>query len=215
MRDVWFQALMLTSPRICGRALLPFSIAHRYILRALGNPYAYSDTPATAGDLLNAVAICSRTWEQNRALLFGGQPWRAALAWEWYWMQRLSRSFDTADASFRQYLADYCTVPAHDNGNAKDAKIGAPIEFHLVRVLMSAFGMSESEAWNAPWNRAVCYLDARAEAESTETRILSPAEEYAFDLIEQASKEADKAKADELYAQAQAIFVALDRSDNG
>ena len=215
MRDVWFQALMLTSPRMCGRALRPFSIAHRYILRALGNPYAYTDVPATVSDLLNAVAVCSRTWEQNRAALFGGRPWAQDSAWDWYWRQRLARSFETADASMRQYMADYCAVPAHDNGTAKDAKIGAPVEFHLVRVLMSAFGMSEAKAWNMPWNRAVCYLDARAEAESNDTHILSPVEEHAYDLIEQASKETDKAKAEELYAQAQAIFNALNRADNG
>lgn len=160
MGDVWFKALMAVPPVICGRQLLPFSVAHSYILASLGNPYA-DDGPGTREALMSAIEVCSHTWEQNRERLIREPPIAEWLWWSWRWRRM---DFKTADASFRQYVRDFTACPGHWSSSADSDTIKSPWQYHVVRALMDSCGMRESESWNCPVGRAKCYYDAIGEA---------------------------------------------------
>jgi len=173
MADVWFKSLFLDAPVIFGKRLLPFSLAHHFILRVFKNAYVVGGTPDD-GDLLSAIHICSRTWEQNQATVLGKDSVLILRTWAWT-CSRIGTT--TAHESFLTYLKDFQDVPDHaeiidvpaiNEGETivelKACKVVAPTEFHLVHTLMSKYGMSESEAWNMPLNRAQCYYDTDKEA---------------------------------------------------
>lgn len=173
MADVWFKALFLDAPMIFGKRLLPFSLAHHFILRSFKNAYVCGGIPDD-GDLLSAIHICSRTWEQNQKTVSGKDSTLVLRAWAWT-CNRIGTA--TAHESFLTYLHDYQDVPDHaeiidvpeiHEGETivelKPCKVIAPNEYHLVHALMTKYGMTESEAWNLPINRAQCYYDTDKEA---------------------------------------------------
>lgn len=167
--DSWTQAVYVAAPVICGRRLLPFSLAHSMLLRAIGNPYAYRGVEATREELLAAVLICSRTREENRAALFaGGQRAGALLRWSWRWRKM---SLATADASFRQYIKDHTRfAPHHELAEAPDAhEPAAPFEFHLHRHLCVNEGMGDEEAWNCGMGYARHLFDCWAESQGSKS----------------------------------------------
>lgn len=174
MRDLWLQAAMAQPPTICGRRLLPFSIAHEYLLKALDSPYIVGGRVQRA-DVLLAVDVCSRSWAENAARLFGAIPpaagWRA-------WARRWRR-LDIADRSLRRYMQDFSASPEHwDAGPGEELR--GPWEWHLVRVLMEHYGFSEASAWDCHLARARCYADIWSEAQGDRS-LVSPSEQAAID----------------------------------
>ena len=177
MRDLFFQSIMAQPPVICGRRLLPFSIAHEYILKRIESPYIVGG-PVTKQDVLAAIDICAHGWQDNAARLFGGVPpvasWRT-------WARRWRRvPLSTADRSLRRYMDDYSAVPEHWSAGGDGDGVRAPWEFHLARILMQHCGMSEAEAWDCPLSRARCYADTLAEANGDKT-LVSEAEQAIID----------------------------------
>lgn len=174
MRDLFFQSIACQPPRICGRQLLPFSVAHEYFLKALESPYAIGGEISKA-DVLLAVDVCSRDWASNAARLFGQTS--PATAWSKLGRRWMRFDLTTADKSLRTYIADFSACPEHWESDIRGASLRAPWEFHLVRILMQHCGMTECEAWNCPLARARCYADAIGEANGDKT--LVSAEEQA------------------------------------
>lgn len=209
MRDAFFQALMVRPPKICGRQLLPFSLAHEYILRRLGSPFVCTGgDPVRREDVLLAVAVCSRTLAQNRELIAAGLGTaRRLCAWGLDWRRV---DVETAASSLRTYIDDYSEAPPHKTMERTDGKrrtIGAPIAFHVVRVLCRRFNCSLDEAWNMGKGYALALWDTENEANGDET-LLSEAEQYVDDLCEMAQKaraEGDEPTAQAYEAQAQAF----------
>lgn len=165
--ELWTQALLVQPPVFLGRRLHPFSLGHCAVLRALGNPYAYARAQADAADLAAAVVVCSRGMADNRRALMGGalrvrDLWRLA--------RRVRRvDFTVADASFRQYLADYSRRNVRvqrgcDDGHAADAgEMLAPVEWHLHRHLTEERGWSDDAAWDCPLIYAWALVDVSHE----------------------------------------------------
>jgi hypothetical protein len=99
MRDAFFQALMVTPPVVCGRRLLPYSIGHEYVLRRVGSPFIVGGDPRRE-DVLTAIAVCSRTMAENRALLaLGGVEARGLYGWAVRWSR-----FDVGTATASQTI---------------------------------------------------------------------------------------------------------------
>lgn len=162
MSDVWTQAIYATPPLIGGRRLLPFSLAHAVLLRALGNPYAYVDASATLAQLVQALDVCSRTRAENAVALFSGE--RPSI-WRILSDARRWRNLDpsTADASFRVYIDDFTLRAARDTDAANGDDMAVPSEYHLHRHLCEVEGMGEEQAWNCSVARAWAYFDCWTE----------------------------------------------------
>ena len=202
VNDVWFQSLMVRSPAICGRRLLPFSIAHQYTLEALGNPYSHSGRGAKPEELLQAVFVCSLDVDALSRRIFYEQ----GSFWFMLWLYRWGRKdLTTASKSFQVYLTDYRTRAYHQPGDGRTMK--APWSFHLVRVLMSQFNMTEKEAWETPYGRAWNYYDAWSESQGDES--LSDELEAQIDkLIREGTKlikDGDTEEGNRYYATAQEL----------
>lgn len=159
--DSWTQAIYAAPPVICGRRLRPFSLAHAVLLRAMGNAYAYVNKAATRTDIMIAVDVCSRTWEQNTAALFVRDVPLFAIIYRavrWRGMR-----VEVADASMRTYLADFTRRAPRLDGVASGDPLKAPVEFHLHRFLCESMHFTESQAWDCSFARAWAYFDTHRE----------------------------------------------------
>jgi len=209
VRDPWFQAFFILPPTMCGVRLLPFSVAHDYLLTHFDNPYADTDAPGSPDKLLEAVSICSQTWEQNRANYMG--PHQAAwLAGTLKWSQRWSRCmvFATADENLRTYIADYRFVPEHEDHTPDDpVRIAAPLHWHLIRCLCTEYGRTVSQAWNTAYNEAKCLFDVWAESKGDDT-LMSAVDMRVNELCREADALAKAGRSDEaavLYGRVQEL----------
>jgi hypothetical protein len=193
---------------MCGRRLLPFSLAHSMLLRALGNPYAYVAASATREDLLAAVLVCSRTREQNRSALFGGRMRTGPLLrWSWRWRKM---NLAIADASLRQYIADHTRFPAYiplADAPGVDAAPVAPIEFHLHRHLCADRGWDDAAAWDCGYSYARHLFDCWAEAQGH--KALASEIDVQLAEMDKAQREAhergDAAERDRIFAEMGAL----------
>jgi hypothetical protein len=189
VRDPWFQAFFIEPPMMCGTRLLPFSVAHDYLLIHFDNPYAEADSAGTPEKLLEAVSICSRTWEQNRSGYMGTDQarfLRDIFRFSRRWGRRMN--FAVADDSLRTYIADYRFVPEHEDHTPTEnpVRIAAPLHWHLVRCLCTEYGRTVSQAWNTAYNEAKCLWDVWAESKGDDTLM------SALDVrVNELSREAD------------------------
>jgi hypothetical protein len=180
MPDVWLTALLKSPPAIYGRQLTPLSLAHASILASAGNAY-WCGGEVCRASLIEAVDICSRTWEQNSRWI--ARPRLASL-------KRLAfvgyRSrFETASAAFESYLTDYMASPLRDV-RGEFRRMATPWPWRLAIFLIDR-GFSESQAWNMPVCRARCYFDAHDEMNGADNMIEREREE-AYDMIAEANK---------------------------
>jgi len=197
----WDKALFSAPPRIMGRQLLPYSLAHSRALKLLASPYVAGGV-VTPADVLVAVAVCSRTMPQIVAsgVCADRKPW--ATAWALWWSLRLRWSFDRAHASLTAYFNEYASEPEHEERAGK--RYNAPWEFHHVRVLCNVYGVTPAVAWECPMVTARCYYDAHGEANGDDS-IISTDASRGYELIAEANRLAERgrnAEADALYARA-------------
>ncbi len=120
------------------------------MLSELCSPYAYAVTvPASPRDLFVAVLICSRTRQENAGATFSGGGLVGLAAWR---MRGRGFNFAVADASFREYIADFTSrarrkAPVSDKDSPP---LVAPVEFHLHRHLTEDRGWDDDAAWDCP-----------------------------------------------------------------
>lgn len=195
----WFQAVMVTPPRICGRRLRPYSIGHEMILSEIASPYVCGGE-ATARDTMLALQVCSRTVDDCREWLRSGGPSSRRLEW---WAMRWARHMATAGESFRVYLADYGNLPAIvQTGEGERARLAGSPWWHMVRIMCEHFAPLIAQyptVWDVPKPIAICAVDCWAEstgnatlASENEATILSVVQQ-AQDLMA-AGKHAEAAK---------------------
>lgn len=180
MSMVWIQALFAAAPRIAGVRLRPYSLAHNFTLRSLDNSLLADGVPDKAEDLATALVVCSRSFAQIQADLFGGAQTVGQLASAIKWKRRYSLA--TACASFRQYRDNFCACPDHWNEQGAKAgrNIAAPWEWHVVRVLCSQYGRTWDQAWDTPCGQGRCCFDVWAESKGDST-LVSEHEEQAIE----------------------------------
>jgi hypothetical protein len=157
MADVWLQALLASPPVICGRRLLPFSLAHALLLRKLGSPYACGG-PERPEDLLTALEICSRPVAALPGFLARPPSPRYLRRHARRWAGHLT----VAGASFRTYLGDFLVAPARFD-SVTGAPIRSPVEWYLAGLLMAEYGWTEQAAWDCPFAKARCLAEVHFE----------------------------------------------------
>lgn len=197
----WDKALFSAPPRIMGRQLQPYSLAHSRALKLLASPYVAGGT-VTPADVLVAVSVCSRSLPQIVADVFCSprKPWESA--WALWWGLRLRWNFDRAHAALTAYFHDYACEPDHEDRGGK--RYVAPWEFHHVRVLCSVYGVTPAVAWECPMVTARCLYDAHGEANGDESLISSEMAQ-GYEMIAEANRLAERglnADADALYERA-------------
>jgi hypothetical protein len=162
MSDAWLQSVLASAPVICGRRLLPFSLAHSLALRRLKSPLAVGGD-ADFSDLILALEICSRSFVELPELIASPAFVRTVARKSHRWFYR----FDTALSSFNNYRANFTATPPRKQ--SKGSKIKAPVEFYLATMLMTEFHFSEAAAWNCAFGRACCYSATWAERQGDDT----------------------------------------------
>ena len=166
----WFQALFLQPPKCLGVQLKPYCYAHYEVLRKFRSPYLMQDgegnpAPTTRKDLLFAVWVCSRTYEQLQSQLFGHRDSISMLFLNW---RTRRKEFEIGDAQMHVYMEDYKKTPkplTQVSEGQTPKTFAAPISFHVTRHLREHEGFTNSEAWNFPMGLGRCYLLTWREAE--------------------------------------------------
>lgn len=179
-KEIFFKAVFLEPPRICGKRLLPFSLAHTYFLSYLKNPYIVGGQ-VTDDDLLSAIFICSLTYSEIKKYL-NYPRWFAFSVWVLKWK---FRKLDIAHESFRTYLSEYFDVPDHfvpvPNADEEQPPVkedertsySAPWQYHLVHILCREYRFTLDEAWNTGITVARCYYDVWSESTGFDNSLVS------------------------------------------
>jgi hypothetical protein len=152
----WSQSIFVQPPTCMGVQLKPFSWAHYECLKRFYSPYLLSGVKTGRPDLLRAVWICQRTWEELQRDLFHLRDVRSMLRENW---RTRRQDFVHGDAQFRQYVTDYQFVPATWNEETGEMKktMGTPLSQIMAGFLMEFRHFTESQAWNCPIARSICY----------------------------------------------------------
>ena len=168
-KDIFFKAVFLEPPRICGKRLHPFSLAHEYFLKHLNNPIIVGGS-ITDDDLLTAIFVCSLTFKELREYFNQPSTFKVGL---WFLRWRY-RNLAIAHESFAVYLSEYYDVPDHFKPEPKEgeelpvkeerAGYGCPYQYHLMHILCREYSMSIDEAWNTSLTTARCYYDVWSES---------------------------------------------------
>ena len=145
--------------QVLGVGLMPVSIWHVWILKALENPFAVGGIPK-AQDLAQAVLVCSNDRKSFGEIMSDDDTLTdkiADLAQAWYEVDDISSHI----RSFHLYVEQGVSGPEFWEDPKTDAvkdRQRCPVEWHLVYMLLNnKVCHTEEEAWNYPFNRAVCW----------------------------------------------------------
>lgn len=138
---------------VAGAQLLPLSCYHLAGLSLFNSPFCF-DHPKniTPADLRLAVLICSYGFLDGPEHLFPSPDKKEIGA--------ISRKMRFASdlARFLQYFNDYTTLPEMWSDEKRFRASAVPTPFFIVATNIAAYsGISEQEAWDMPYSRAVCY----------------------------------------------------------
>lgn len=136
---------------VLGRKLKPFSIGHEILLQRFDCNYSLMAQKAPGyADLILAVFICSRTFEEALEALQSRSLRIQMRAWGWY-----CGRFDYPEARsfFQRYLVAHTQWPKRFwfLQQSKGGEPGAPFVQSLKVRLQKDLGYTESGALNAPY----------------------------------------------------------------
>jgi len=186
-REIFFNAVFVEPPKICGKKLKPYSLAHDYFLRYLKNPLVVGGETSDE-DLLNAIFVCSLSYRQLKRFLNYPKRFMAML---WFLRWRI-KDLEIARKSFRLYIGEYFEIPDHftpyapvspdaalfaTEAKEKGKPYAAPWQYHLVHTLCFCYGCSLDEAWNTPVTTARCYHDVWSESTGLDNSLVSEFQE--------------------------------------
>jgi hypothetical protein len=156
--DIFAQAVLTQPPVILGRQLRPLCAGHLIILEALESPFVRGGS-ATPGDLVRAVWVCSKTFEEGKAALWSDDA--AAECRKWGRAHRRDSYLDALAAFYEYWGAYHESPPLFVAETAKTANV--PLPFVIVVRLRTDMRVSDKEAWNMPICLALCYLSTISE----------------------------------------------------
>lgn len=157
MNIVWAQAALYEPPEVLGKTLRGFSPFHALMLEAVQSPFMVGST-ADFDDLILAVHICAHGWA-DRFLI------RSDMAAVIEWGKSLTADdIATGRRNFDAYLTASWETPKFwqdsDSGTLRANWI-----YHLAAFAMRRLNMTETEAWDCPIARLVCYRACVGETE--------------------------------------------------
>jgi hypothetical protein len=171
--QAFFDAMCQERPTVLKRRLLPFSIGHCFLLRALNSPYVCGGI-RRAQDCILGVFICSRDWETNqRDLVHGEMDVKTAMGWG-----KETRDDDIrADIlAFGDYIGAGFRMPKTYEFKGKH-EAAAPFELHLRYIMASSFGVPLAQTWDIPLAEASALHEVRVERqrlqEGQESQLIS------------------------------------------
>jgi hypothetical protein len=178
-------AFLLRPGRVLEKDLHPFTVGHAFLLESIRSPYFYGGK-RTKEDLLIAVLICSQSFED--ACVFIVQPPEDLKKQVKKWGKAASASrigVDFDGSQFEKYIQEYSRMPDRwidpDPVKAMKACDSAfPSTMRLAWNLMS-HGVSEKDAYNMPYNRALQYYGI--ESESNGGRYVTDEEDAVIESI--------------------------------
>lgn len=145
--------------RILGKRLKPLSVGHLILLEYIESPFI-SGSPVSTGDLVNAIFICSRSFEETmEAWQDKGTSHKIT-----EWGKRVG-PFDLEEKCklFQEYVGYYHRWPESDSKHEGNGKLGSPEYAVILDVLQSDLNYSESDAINMPYNKAAWKCSAHLE----------------------------------------------------
>jgi hypothetical protein len=191
MHAAWFTAAVPEAPTVVlGLRLRPYALGHEILLRRLGSPLVVPGPRQSSGDvctvLVLAALICSQTFEEACRSIHS--PFLDLFLKVWHWRLRLTQyalrrptDWPAALARFAAYRAAGCWAP-EINRPKTGRTLQSPSEFRLLTVLMTEFGLSESDALNLPLARANAYYAAHGDL-SGDLDLFGPADQALLDKV--------------------------------
>lgn len=135
---------------ILGYELKPFCLGHRMLLASIGSPFVVgTEAGLKPSDILAAIQICGRSWEDGLLLCSDTQESDVAVR---HMLRRVSKAdFQTAADLFAQYIQEGSDCPGYQTPGAQGG-VGrwTPWEQTMRVTLMRDLHLTESEVMNRP-----------------------------------------------------------------
>ncbi len=152
----------VTTPHVVlGLRLLPMTVGHLFLLHEMDASYLSPVGEASIADIIASAFVLAQPYKDSRAII----GTKRARLFCWIWGIRC-RKLNLAHeiGKFSAYLKDQYTAPSMRPSDPDRAKyLNAPEHWRLLGMLMSVFGMSESEAMDTPLVKARCLAAVDAE----------------------------------------------------
>jgi hypothetical protein len=188
MLDCHINAFLIKPGRVLGRNLRPLTLAHYWILEAVGSPYAYNQTPSYA-DTAFAVFSLSTPPKVTRWLMTHPSIMRLVFK-VWGIVYRTDNMVGDMIA-FNDYWEKYTAIPSkYDTGGAGH-KSCLPSSVSIAWMLMAR--MDERRAWSMPLPMALCYVVA--ESENNGATYVTERDKYMAKMNEELALQHEKEKA--------------------
>jgi hypothetical protein len=156
---IFSQAVLPEPVQILGLAMRPYSLGHELWLIRQDNPLSLLDassTSVTAPKFLEAVLICSQTFDEISGM---NRDWLIGLKLK-LWNRRVKRFniFDELE-KFKKYQAAGslefpCQLPSQSADSGPSRYLGAPMLIRVHQFLVLNFRLTESQAWDYPFGLA-------------------------------------------------------------
>jgi hypothetical protein len=173
MKAAHLEAAFPERYQILGLTLKPFCIGHFLILENCGSPFVTPiDRPVTENDLILAVAVCSRSYEEAREITSPQlafkilKPWMRTIYPRLFFFRKKINWFFRFRL-FDEYISAAIQSPLFWTEEGSDREsLGAHFTEHLLVSLMG-LGFTYSEAMNLPLKQArrlfltKCEIDLR------------------------------------------------------
>ena len=146
--------------KVLGKTLRPYCIGHALLLHLLDSPYV-SKGKRGDGDLLAAIYVCSRPWQEAAVGLKRKRTKWMLKLWDWQTGRfKTGYEMDVASLVFQGYLNNAWTGPQswedmEVNETANGNSAGAPAVLVLKVALCSFLGASHEEALSTPIRQAL------------------------------------------------------------
>uniref|UniRef100_A0A6M3LLN6 Uncharacterized protein n=1 Tax=viral metagenome TaxID=1070528 RepID=A0A6M3LLN6_9ZZZZ len=154
MQKVFQNALYHQEPTVLLRRLLPLCLGHLHQLYAAESCYVNGGAKHLF-DLVFAVGICSRTWEEGIAWLHSPTLLRSVKRWGRESSRTLN--FFEEERKFAVYFDEYSQLPYRRIKEGPEA--GRPYKHPWTLILATELldKVGESRAWNMPLPLALSY----------------------------------------------------------
>jgi hypothetical protein len=162
MLDCHVNAFLIKPGKVMGRNLRPMTLAHLWLLEAIGSPYAFTKCAASYSDTLTAVMVVSLPAALAKWIIT--RPF-----WQRVYMRLFFRLGRIADdvAAAESYFAAYKAHPDRvDSKTSTSRRTCTPASVSIAWVIMGKVG--ERRAWSMPIPLAMTYLVAESEANGSE-----------------------------------------------
>ena len=174
MHESLLASAALPQPSVVfGMLLRPYSLGHELFLHRENNPIILGDGLAflktSRVDLVQAVFICSQTFEECRKSSLAFRPWSDFKLWIW---RMRTRKLNTATEilkfmNYREWgsLSFPLVETAESSNRSSTHEPGSPFLIRLHQFLTLKKGLSDAEAWDYPYGFAMQQFIAYWESE--------------------------------------------------